>query len=252
MITIECVLSIQTFVSVSNSYQQIFEVLQSTGGNKSMQSCLIDLSKSIFRRHLLMAMSGSISGGKDFSQLPDFILRIIASFCDAGSLAHASASCSIFHAIFSDEDNWKRLCEYYGFQQQSVTKTRGRKPWKEVYLSTRCVECNQVGTRGVVRMDINGGNLTRYHGVDSPSSSLIPLCAPCFTVVHTMYSAERSKSALPTVKKKSRFVWQQLCNLIPVKMKKSSKIKRSRQTRADEEFYGADANNSLIRKIVRK
>lgn len=189
-----------------------------------------------------------------FPHLPDSLLQLIASFCDARSLAQASACNKFLHRIFSDDENWKSLCDSYGFPQYSVTKTRGWKPWKQIYLSKRCYECSCIGSKGTIVLDTNGGNITRYRGVDSPSSSLIPLCATCFNSAHTFTSAERSKFVLPNSKKKSRYIWQQLCNLIPIPLRRGVKVTRTfhDSSRSHEEYFGADENNGLIQKIIRK
>ena len=190
-----------------------------------------------------------------FSHLPESLLQVIASFCDATSLAQVSACSKLLHDIFSDENNWKNLCDRFGFPQHSVTKTRGWKPWKQIYLSKRCFECNMIGSKGTIVLDTNGGNITRYRGVDSPSSSLVPLCASCFHSVHTSSAVDRCKFELPNAKKKSRFIWQQLCNLIPMQTRKGVKVKLTTpqtRSRQDEEYFGADENNGLIRKLSRK
>jgi len=201
----------------------------------------------------MQSFDGSLTKIDAFSQLPESLLQLIASYCDATSLAQASACNKLFHDIFSDENHWNHLCEHFGFHQHSVTRTRGWKPWKQVYLSKRCYECNMIGLKGTIVLDTNGGNITRYHGIDSPSSSLIPLCASCFNSVHTSTAVDRCKFELPNSKKKSRFIWQQLCSLIPVQSrKKGSKVRHTRSGRVEEFYHGADENNSLIRKLNRK
>jgi hypothetical protein len=112
--------------------------------------------------------------------------------------------------------------------QVSVTRTRGRKEWKRVYLDHLCIECKNVNF-GIIIMDTNGGCNTRYiikiilprfilkhclsfpaiswslsiwivsyhelryRGIDNPSTSLVPVCLKCFDEVSVVPLKDRSK-----------------------------------------------------------
>lgn len=41
-------------------------------------------------------------------------------------------------SVLSREEVWEALCAARGFKQLSATRTRGRRPWKEVFVSNIC------------------------------------------------------------------------------------------------------------------
>ena len=149
------------------------------------------------------------------------LLQSIAAFFTAEDIAHASLVNRNFHHACNSDSLWQRLCDAYGFRSlTSVTKTRGRKSYKSIYISALCIECRCADrSKGNVVVDTNGGNRTRMGGVDGPTHSLVSLCSECFDDVqqHGKLS-ERMRFALQRSKNRlSYHVWSTLLNKIPFK-----------------------------------
>jgi hypothetical protein len=131
------------------------------------------------------------------SDLPDEILVQILSCVEDGKvLAAVQASCKALRAVLSQEEVWETLCDNRGFKQLSATRTRGHRPWKEVFVSNLCVECRCSNARGIVKIDLAGGS---HNKTMIGSSDLVPLCVDCVRSVqaHSRFS-DRQKFCLPS------------------------------------------------------
>ena len=122
------------------------------------------------------------------------------------------------------------LCERFGFKSlTSVTRTRGRKSFKTIYISNLCVECRMAGSgTGTVVIDTNGGSFTRMYGRSSAAGSLVCICADCFAVVaKTSTWSVRSKFCLHNAKRRLPYhTWHSLLNKIPYNDSRNALTKR--------------------------
>lgn len=124
----------------------------------------------------------------------------IAKFLDGKSLMKISLTSIKMNESFDNNRNWTQCCANHDFRQRSVTKTRGFQPWKEVYKSMLCIECNTVGF-GTIIIDINGNQNIRNR-VDGPNYSLISVCLECFNAVNNTPMTHRVKSCMMNTKMK--------------------------------------------------
>lgn len=200
----------------------------------------------------------------------DWFLRFLASFCPPEALARLSQCSKLFNTIFSNDKLYEDLCIAYGFKQISMTKTRGKKAWKQVFLSSLCLECKSY--LKIIIFDICGGQHTRAYGCEMPSSSFIPLCYQCYKTVHEIPINQRFKSNLLPISKSKlptfRFIG--LLSNVPEQSKKKKKRKLNSSSRngssasssntsasssssssnsADPMLRGALENNHLVRAL---
>ena len=187
---------------------------------------------------IIMTSVHSIS---TFSTLPDVILNHVCSYLEGEELCRLSL-CSIkLRDITLREELWQKLCKFYGLTQQSVTRTRGQKPWKSVFLANLCVECRRSSRKGFVTINTN---------VRQPELSV--LCATCVEVISPLSVAERVKVGLPRLKCRDERVWYDLLKIVPYQRPKvrgkSSKNKGKKST-ADE--LGVFYNDGLVKKLIR-
>ena len=130
-----------------------------------------------------------------------------------------SINCQLNQMIVtSKEIVYKRLCDTVGFKQRA-TRTRGRKSFKQLYVTNLCVECREPG-RFVIG-----------HWILGPSNDH-RLCQVCIDRVMKMTTwTERKLHALPRAKMRlgTRHIgFDDLLHSIPYKKKKTGR-KRRRQ-----------------------
>lgn len=149
------------------------------------------------------------------------LLECIARYFSAEDIARACLVNKTFRQVCRHDTLWQQLCDIYGFKSlTSVTKTRGVKSYKSIYIAALCIECRSVdGNKGNVVIDTNGGNRTRMGGVDGPTNSLVSLCSDCFASVQAHGKVnDRMRFALQRCKRRLSFhVWATLLNKIPFK-----------------------------------
>jgi hypothetical protein len=148
------------------------------------------------------------------------LLDKVASYLGPNDVASSAAVNRTFRDVFSRDVLWENLCTTYGFKSlSSTTRTRGKRPFKSIFLSALCIECRSAeGSRGSVVIDTNGGSQTRMGGVDGPGNSLIALCIECFRSVqqHSKHG-DRLRHALPRSKQRLPYhVWTTVLGKIPV------------------------------------
>ena len=142
------------------------------------------------------------------------IMAAISKYLPAVDLVRVMFTFPAARAALDTDDVWRPLCEEHGFKQAG-SRSRGSRPWKEIYASHLCVNCRRPGK---VVLDANGGNL----GYSSRGSALFCLCEPCFDEVHKMETwTERKQHALPGAKMRlGASVVDQMMQKIPVRVRK--------------------------------
>jgi hypothetical protein len=103
----------------------------------------------------------------------------------------------LYESLICDEV-WKPICERFGFQQLSRTRTRGQRPWREVYVAHLCVECTQEGHLAV---RTEAGQVRLTSGQVLSSSDSVWLCSRCFGAVRRLRThGDRRAQGLPRVR----------------------------------------------------
>jgi hypothetical protein len=123
------------------------------------------------------------------------ILTHVASFLVGNEVASMEIVSRCFRNILSGDKIWEDQCSRLGWKQLSATRTRGRRPWKDVYKSKLCVECRSIGPKGTVIFDISGGCSFRDGLV---STSLVALCSECLDPVQSLSRFSERKRCLPS------------------------------------------------------
>ena len=122
--------------------------------------------------------------------LPPDVLAEVVSFLPPTAIARLSMTTRGLHGALSVDAVWKPVCERFGFQHQSKTRTRGQKPWREVYIAHLCVECRREGSLAISAPHIFGG-----------ASDSVWLCRPCFGAVQGLKThTQRMQQGLPRIK----------------------------------------------------
>jgi hypothetical protein len=190
------------------------------------------------------------------------IILIIASFCSYRDILSISFLKQDLYLILSDKNAefWHELCNYHELQQQSSTRTRGKKSWRDLYVSYLCCECFAIG-RGTIVFDINGGS--QPGSVISQSKSLAAVCLPCFQYVRSYISqADRKQYCLLRLKGRNTFLWANLLVKIPTRTKKeTSKEEKYRHQRNDRRaninglerqlHMETNKNDHLVKKLLK-
>jgi len=188
------------------------------------------------------------------------LLEKIAEYGTAEDISNHCAVSRRFREVFLNDRLWGRLCDTYGFKSLTpVTKTRGKKSFKTIYISALCIECrNAEGSAGSVVIDTNGGSSTRMGGIDGPTSSLVCLCAQCFQDVQDCGQwNDRTRFALQRAKKRLTYhVWSTLLNKIPYKNSEPGKKRKGRSAvqtltskKINDRFEDPNHNNYLLKML---
>ncbi|GAX73461.1 hypothetical protein CEUSTIGMA_g913.t1 [Chlamydomonas eustigma] len=172
--------------------------------------------------------------------LPSSLLEKIAQCAGDGmTLVSLQMACRHFHFALSNDVMWEKLCASLGYKQLTATRTRGKRPWREIYKSNICCECRNMESKGIVRIDPFGGS--RYL---RGSHDLLTLCVDCVQNVQ-QYSTmtERKRHCLPRLKSISN-LWFTVLDKIPRLDAKRLKIAPGEE--------GADHNDHLLNAVIRK
>jgi hypothetical protein len=179
------------------------------------------------------------------------LLSIIAEYFDAKTVSCAAQVNKLFHSVTQQDCVWERLCLAYGFKSlTSVTKTRGKRSFKNIFQSSLCVECRGTGKgKGMVVIDVNGGSrFNGTHRVGNPTTSLLTLCSDCFYTVQQYQSmSARLSGALERSKKVLEYsTWSTLLTKIPfVSSKKEKRVSSSLQ-------YDDPTHNNHLLRLLKK
>jgi hypothetical protein len=130
------------------------------------------------------------------------IIQRIALFLPGSCISRAQIVSVEFNEFLSDEKVWEETCRQQGWKQPSMTRTRGRRPWIDIYKSNLCVECRSTDSKGSVVFDIRGGSSTSSNG-SKVAASLVALCVGCLAPVQSLSHWADRKKCLP---RKSRQV----------------------------------------------
>mgnify|MGYP006178759795 CR=1 FL=1 len=194
------------------------------------------------------------------------LLEKVAEYCSAEDISSHCGVSRRFREAFGRDCLWQELCTTYGFRSlTSVTKTRGRKSFKSIYIDALCIECRSAeGSAGSIVIDTNGGSSSRMGGIDGPKSSLVCLCAQCFqTVQECGQWSDRIRFSLQNAKKRLTYhVWSTVLNKIPYKnTDKKRKVAGgtsavagtgvSRGKKSSERYEDPESNNYLL-KLLKK
>uniref|UniRef100_A0A7S1MUQ7 F-box domain-containing protein n=1 Tax=Hemiselmis andersenii TaxID=464988 RepID=A0A7S1MUQ7_HEMAN len=155
-----------------------------------------------------MCMATGACNKADMTMLSDEMLRKIALHLPVKHIVLLSATSRQHKQVLDADDVWKRVCEEAGFKQRSATRTRGSKPWKEVYKANLCIECSGEG-RVNININLQGGGTP---------TSLVTLCEKCFRKVSKLTFSERTRHVLPrTWEKHGKFLVQRLFTKVPIR-----------------------------------
>ena len=193
------------------------------------------------------------------------LLNKIAEYCNGKDISYACCVNSQFNKVFSHDELWQQLCNRYGFKSlTSITKTRGKRSYKSIYLSSLCIECRKVSLKGNVIIDTNGGNTTRMNRIDKPNYSLISICIDCFNFIQQYHNYnDRCKYSLQNSKKRlDFFVWSSVLNKIPYINSNKNDKKRinsssdstthhttTSSSNSKNDYDNPNHNNYLIKKL---
>lgn len=105
---------------------------------------------------------------------PDSALLILG-FLDASGLVAASRTCMALRPHGDEDGLWRELCEAHGFKQRCATRTRtrGKLPWRTVYVQNLCAECHAPGS---VVLNLEARK--------SRAAELLALCDSCYDAAH--------------------------------------------------------------------
>ena len=131
------------------------------------------------------------SAPMSLESLPHDVLFNIACRLDGRSAARTSCACKWLQQLVNDK-LWHQLCTRQGWKQMGVTRTRGRRPWRDVYAMHLCQECSGISPRGNVVFDLAGGM-----GIGYMSSCLVTLCADCVEQVQSCRTWAERRHCLP-------------------------------------------------------
>ena len=194
-------------------------------------------------------------------QIPDFV-SLVMSYLTGTDVARLQLSSSYFNDLLGEDRVWRTLCKRSGFRQTG-TKRRHTRPWKEVYISSICIECKGVND-AIVFVDLEGG---RARG---PSSQLAALCNMCFTSVQSIDLRDRHKRQegggraeylLPHVKRRffadgRNLQYALILNKIPEptkKKKRKNDAVRGRRGGGDGHTeWDPEHNNFMLRLLKKK
>ena len=180
----------------------------------------------------------------------DWFYKFLSEFCAPETVARLTCCSKKFHDIFSNDEIYEKLCLSLGFKQLSMTRTRGKKLWKQVFLSSLCIECKSYYK--IIVLDINGGQQTRGYGTEKPSSSLIPLCYNCYKSVHDIPMEQRHKQKNCLVRTRLQlhsYRFSALLSTIPntkTKKRKKKTTTTSTSTSKLEPYFKAAAENNYL------
>lgn len=191
-------------------------------------------------------MAASVHRISAFSTLPDPLLNHVCTYLEGEELCRL-ALCSVkLRDITSNQELWQNLCKFYGLTQQSLTRTRGLKSWKSVYLANLCVECRRSSRKGLVTL--NTGSNTASYGI----RELTVLCATCIEAISPLSFSERNKEGLPKLKCRDRFLWFRLISTsVPYQKPKTGKAKKSNGKRSTADELGVFYNDGLVKKLIK-
>lgn len=189
------------------------------------------------------------------------LLEKVAEYASAEDISNHSCVSRHFSHVFRQDRLWEQLCIKYGFKSlSSVTRTRGKKSFKNIYLAALCIECRCADdSYGSIVIDTNGGSRTRMGGIDGPTNSLVCICVKCFQAVQNCGQwNDRTRFALQRAKKRlSYHTWSTLLNKIPMKPGEGSGKKRKGSSsgtlskKASERYEDPNHNNYLL-KLLKK
>lgn len=194
------------------------------------------------------------------------LLEKVAEYCSAEDISSHCGVSRRFREVFSRDCLWQELCNTYGFRSlTSVTKTRGRKSFKSIYIGALCIECRSAeGSAGSIVIDTNGGSSSRMGGIDGPKSSLVCLCAQCFQAVQECGQwSDRIRFSLQNAKKRLTYhVWSTVLNKIPYKSADKKRkaansvatvagVGAGRGKKSADRYEDPESNNYLL-KLLKK
>ena len=163
----------------------------------------------------------------------------------------------------ADKRIWKFRCEERGFKNTGMTKTRGKRLWRDIYLSNMCINCydtryieDRESNVGVVVVDIDGGFLLKssyqQHIPIGAFGSRIALCSLCVqSVTDVSNFSDRKKLCLQRLKHRRQgafdIVWNKLLDKIPLRL---TTARAKDMFEGDGHPSGAYANDFLLRHVV--
>ena len=142
---------------------------------------------------------------------PDSALLILG-FLDAPGLVAASRTCIALRPHGDEDGLWRELCEAHGFKQRCATRTRGKLPWRAVYVQNLCAECHAPGS---VVLNLEART--------SRAAELLALCDSCYGAVHAAFLLSERLALLSRVAPEARRT--KLAMMVPPSKKRKAGAK---------------------------